>query len=121
MSPDQSFALRLNNHAAGTFQWNGVTSYTATIPCPPITWMAPNQVGLEAALSQLPGTAYWVSPDWVELTYPATAPPGDRLYIEAAVGAPRSCSSPGSARRTSRRYDVRDARHPVELTTTQAP
>ncbi len=45
----------------------------------------PNRITLEAALAQLPGMPYyWVSPDWVEVTYPAAIQTGnDRLYVEA--------------------------------------
>ena len=42
------------------------------------------------ALAQLPGvTGYWVSPDWVELTYPAWAlAESNRLYVEGQWAGP---------------------------------
>ena len=72
---------------SGLYQWEGSTDTTvaATLPA---TWLSPssNQVSLVAALAQLPGIPYyWISPDYVELTYPALADADgtNRIYIEA--------------------------------------
>ena len=96
-SPDQSVAVALNGHPAGAFQWDGSVSHiiTATVPA---AWLgaAPDRLTLEAALDQLPDlTSYWVSPDWVEATYPARADAeGDRLYVAGvAAGLEGTCCS----------------------------
>ncbi len=95
-NPDQSVVIRLNSHTVGQFTWDGSTdkSITANVPA---AWLdsAPNRIYLEAALAQLPGvTAYWISPDWLELKYPAVADARkdlivnqDRIYIEGVGSA----------------------------------
>lgn len=122
-NPDQSMVVRLNSHTVGTFQWDGSTEIT-TSSTVPATWLdgAPNQIILEAALSQLPGLAYyWISPDWVELTYQALADAeNDRLYIEAITPGANEVVATGFASPDVGVYDLRDPRHPVRLTTTVA-
>ena len=81
--PDKSIELRLNNHVVDTYQWDGMT-YTTTTAIVPASWLAPatNQITLTAALSQLPGIGFYtVSPDWVEVTYPAPAHADGRQHL----------------------------------------
>lgn len=141
-SPDQSVALRINDYDLGVHQWDGSITHLieASVPVAALAEGA-NALRLEAALAQLPGVAgYWVSPDWVELTYPALAlAKDDRLYVEGrlaeaalsgsriylplllnrATGAPAippaSFAAGGFTAAGVRVYDVRDARHPVRL------
>lgn len=123
--PDQSVFVRLNDHSLGLFQWDGSAPYLATVTVPS-AWLdqTPNRISLEAALAQLPGTTfYWVSPDWVEVTYPSEVRAnGDRLYVEAipASGQRARVRVQGLSTGSVRVYDVRDPSHPVQLTTTQA-
>ena len=87
-NPDKSIAIKLNSHAVGMYQWEGLT-YTTANASPPAAWLdgAPNRVSLVAGISQLPGIDFYsVSPDWVELSYPALADAeGDRIYIESVA------------------------------------
>lgn len=87
--PDQSVALRLNGAALGAYQWDGSVTHviSETVPAATLKSGANNKLAIEAALSQLPGiNLYWVSPDWAELAYPATADAeNDRLFIEAVI------------------------------------
>ena len=121
--PDKSIAISLNSHAAGTYQWEGLTYYTATASLP-AAWLdgAPNRINLVAALSQLPGIDFYsVSPDWVELTYPALAEAeGDRMYVEALAPGANDVAVAGFSTSQVQVYDVRAPRAPVQLTTTQA-
>ncbi len=118
-NPDQSVALALNGHPVGTFQWDGSVNHLATAAVP-AAWLdgAANNLTLTAALDQLPGLdSYWVSPDWVEVTYPALADAeGDRLAIEAAADGPKELVATGFTTAAVRAYDVSDARHPLHLT-----
>ena len=119
--PDQSVAIRVNGNNAGTVQWDDSQRYLASVSVPP-TWLngAPNQVVLEAAISQLPSLPYyWVSPDWVELTYnsPAAAR-DDRLYAEGIVvasGRRAHLRADGFDHANVAVYDVRDPHHPVQI------
>ncbi len=100
-NPDQSVALRLNGHEVGVYRWDGMVDHLITASVP-TGWLdgAPNRMHLTAALSQLPALPpppgggspyYWVSPDWVRISYPALANAADdRLYIEgvARTGQP---------------------------------
>ncbi len=141
-SPDQSVALRINSYDLGVHQWDGSVTHLVEAAVP-VTALAEgaNLLRLETALAQLPGiSGYWVSPDWVELTYPALAQAeGNRLYVEGqwtgltssgrhiylplmfhrAAGAPAPQPIPFSAGGFTsagvRVYDVRDSRHPVRL------
>lgn len=124
-NPDQSVAVRLNSHNVGVFQWDGSTAYLASADVP-TTWLdqTPNRITLETALAQLPQlTFYWVSPDWVEITYPTLAQAyQDRLYIEAipAVAGQRArVRAAGFSTGNVRIYDVRNPGRPVQLLTTQ--
>ncbi len=124
-NPDQSVAIRLNSHTVGQFTWDGSIdkSFTANVPA---AWLdsAPNRIYLEAALAQLPGvTAYWISPDWLELKYPAVADARkdlivnqDRIYIEGVGSASPDLAATGFSSPNVAVYDVRDAVHPVQLT-----
>lgn len=118
-TPDQSVALAFNGQAAGTFQWDGSVSHivTATLPA---AWLegAANRVTLTAALAQLPALdGYWVSPDWVEVDYPARAEAAeDRLLIPAVAEETPEIVATGFTTDTVRAYDVSDPRHPVRLT-----
>ncbi len=122
-APDQSVALAFNEHAAGTFQWDGSVSHivTATLPA---AWLdgAANRVTLTAALAQLPALdGYWVSPDWVEVDYPARAEAEeDRLLIPAIAGGAPDFVATGFTSAAVRAYDVSDPRHPVRLTEVRA-
>ncbi len=123
--PDQSVAVRLNSHDLGVYQWDGSVPFTATTTVS-TSWFdqTPNRITLEAARTQLPDLSlYWVSPDWVEVTYPALLQAtGDRLYAEAipAVSGRRAqVRVQGWSSADVRIYDVRDASQPVQLTTLQ--
>ncbi len=122
-NPDQSVALRLNAHPMGTYQWDGSTAYTATTTIPAM-WLdgSPDRLYLEAALAQLPGLSYyWVSPDWVEISYAALADAeNDRLYIEATAAGSLEMAVSGFTTDTAKVFDVRDARHPAQLMTVAA-
>lgn len=122
-NPDQSLAIRLNSHVVDTFQWEGSTDYLAQATAP-ATWLdgAPNQLSLQAALSQLPAlSSYWVSPDWVEVTYPALADAeDDRIYVEGAAPGANKVEVTGFSSAAVSVYDVRNPQHPVQLGTTQA-
>ncbi len=145
IAPDQSVAIALNGRSVGLFQWQGSRIHLAQASVP-AAWLqsAQNRLTLTAALAQLPGLPwYWISPDWVEVTYPAApAAKLDRLYIEglgppvpvtpriylplisggnvgAAWAVPDSASRVLAAGFTSNTvliYDVRDARSPVRMT-----
>ena len=145
IDPDQSVAIALNGSSVGLFQWQGSRMHLAQASVP-AAWLqsAQNRLTLTAALAQLPGlSGYWVSPNWVEVTYPASpAAKLDRLYIEgfgppkpvipriylplisggnagAARAAPSSASrvfATGFTSDTVLIYDVRDARSPVRMT-----
>ena len=72
-------------------------------------------------------TYYWISPDYVDLTYPALADADgtNRIYIEG-VRPPDPPVAPGAnevqvtgfTTAGAGVYDIRDPRHPVQLTTT---
>jgi hypothetical protein len=125
-APDQSVAVRLNSHALGVFQWDGSTPYLATATVSTALFdQTPNRITLEAARAQLPNVAlYWISPDWVETTYPARIrAAADRLYVEAIpdlAGQRLRVRAEGWSSRAPRVYDVRDPNRPVQLTTVQA-
>ena len=122
-NPDKSVAIQLNSHAVGTYQWEGLT-YTTANASVPAAWLdgAPNRVNLVAALSQLPGIDFYsVSPDWVEVTYPALADAeGDRIYVESVAAGANEIAVTGFTTSTVQVYDVRNPLRPVRLLTTQA-
>ena len=108
---DQSVTISVNSNAAGTYKWKGKTGYTATANLSGAWLTSGNtQVVLEAALSQLPALSYyWVYPDWVELTYTATADAeADRIFIEAAPRGANEMVVTGFSTPAVRVYDVRN-------------
>ena len=118
-TPDQSVVIRLNSHSLGQFTWDGSIDHTITASLP-ASWLdsSPNRITLEAALTQLTGVAaYWISPDWIELKYPAAAEAElDRIYIEGKVSASPNIAVTGFSSPDARVYDVRQPTHPVLLT-----
>ncbi len=118
-TPDQSVVVRLNNHSVGQFTWDGSIDHTITASVP-ATWLdsSPNRITLEAALTQLSGvTAYWISPDWIELKYPAVAEAElDRIYVEGLASASSNVAVTGFSSPDAKVYDVRQPSHPVLLT-----
>lgn len=143
MGPDQSVAIALNGQPVGLFQWQGSRLFLAEATVP-AAWLRPtdNQLTLTAALAQLPGLdGYWVSPDWVQVRYPAQArAEADRLFIESIVLSPSAAHrvylplvsgggggplaplypyrlrAEGFSTPAVRVYDVSAARSPVVLT-----
>jgi hypothetical protein len=143
-APDQSLKLAVNGHDLGTYKWDGSVRNIIRVVAPS-AWLAgaPGQLTLTASLAQLPTLGeYWVSPDWVEVSYPATAEAeGDRLYIEGQA-PPRPLApaahrfylpmlnrsggtqppvtqrtvARGFASSDVRAYNVADVRRPVKLT-----
>ena len=89
-NPDQSVVIRLNSYSLGQFTWDGSVDHTIELSMP-ATWLdsSPNRVTLEAALTQLSGVnAYWISPDWIDLAYPALAEAEqDRLFVAGLPSA----------------------------------
>ncbi|MCX6032013.1 MAG: C25 family cysteine peptidase [Chloroflexi bacterium] len=120
---DQSFAVRLNSHDAGVYRWTGNadTIVTATVPA---AWLdaAPNQLTLEVALSQIPGSVtYWVYPDYAEVAYPATADAeGDCIAIPAIAPGAKQVAVTGFNTADVHVYDLRDPRHPALVGPVQA-
>ena len=119
--PDQSVAISVNGHDAGVVQWDGSQRKLATATVPS-AWLngAPNRVTLEAAVAQLPGLSYyWVSPDWVELSYKSLATASaDRLYIEGVTvssGRRANLRAEGFDHAGVTVYDVRDPHHLVQI------
>ncbi len=122
-APDlQAVQVSLNGRVVGVYTWDGGVDHriTATVPT---AWLDgdPNVVELLASRWLRPdATAYVVYPDWVALTYPSIAGAGDdRLYIEAVAPAATHLAVGGFTGPDVRVYDVRDSRHPVQLTTVQ--
>ncbi|MBE2233288.1 MAG: hypothetical protein IAE85_07330 [Anaerolinea sp.] len=117
-NPDQSALLRLNSHELGTFQWDGSVDHMITATAP-ATWLdgAPNRVHLTAALAQLPGLDYyWISPDWVQVSYPARAETGNnRLYVEGLPALVNPVTAVGFSDPAVSVVDVRDPQHPLLL------
>jgi hypothetical protein len=123
VSPDQSMTVRVNSHTVGTYQWDGSVDYEVVTSLPG-GWLdgSPNQLTLEAATAQLPGLAdYFISPDWVELTYPALADAeGDRMYIQAVAAGSNQVQVTGFSSGDIRVYDVRNLASPVEILSRQS-
>jgi hypothetical protein len=124
-APDQSVALQVNGQPAGVFAWDGSIPYVAQATVP-AAWLStsPSRVTLEAGLARLPGVAsYWVSPDWVEITYPARADAeNDQIAIEglAVTGQRAQVAVTGFTTSAVRVLDVRNPLRPVQLGTVQA-
>ncbi|MCB0198584.1 MAG: hypothetical protein KDI03_00810 [Anaerolineae bacterium] len=109
-NPDQSMRLRFNNQDIGMYQWDGSVDYTVDEIVPAASLQTNSSVDLTVALNQLPGiTSYWVSPDWVELTYPALADAeNDRMFIEGVVAGGDNIVTTGFSTSSVSVYDVRD-------------
>ncbi|MFZ2360273.1 MAG: C25 family cysteine peptidase [Anaerolineae bacterium] len=117
-NPDQSVSLRLNGHDIGTYQWDGRTDHLITASVPAI-WLdsSPNQISLVADLNQLPGLSYyWISPDWVKVSYPARAiAVNDRLHIEAMLSPVDGLAVSGFTTPFVSVFDVSDPSRPLRL------
>lgn len=118
-TPDQSVVIRLNTYSLGQFTWDGAVDHTMTARMPTSVFdSSPNRITLEAALAQLPGlTAYWISPDWIDLRYPAMAEAEqDRIYVEAMASSSPDVVINGFSAPDVKVYDVRQPGHPVQIT-----
>ncbi len=117
-NPDQSVLLRLNSYDLGVYQWEGRVDNLITASAP-AAWLdgAPNRVHLVAALSQLPALSYyWISPDWVQVSYPAQAiAANDRLYIEGLVAPTDAVAVSGFSTPFTAIFDVSDESSPQRL------
>jgi hypothetical protein len=124
-APDQSVALLVNGQPAGVFAWDGSTPFVAQATVP-ATWLSTfsNQVTLEAALAQLAGvSSYWISPDWVEITYPARADAeNDQIGIDGLIvtGQRAQVAVTGFTTGSVRVMDVRNPLRPVQVGAVQA-
>lgn len=116
-NPDQSVLLKLNGQEVGVYQWDGSIDYAIDEVLPATLLQANSTVDLIVALSQLPGiTNYWISPDWVELSYPALADAeNDRLYVEGVIAGSGDIVTTGFSASDVAVYDVSDARAPKRL------
>jgi hypothetical protein len=121
-APDQSVRLRLNSYDAGVFQWNGRTDRLITTSAPATALDGtPNRIHLVAGLAQLPGLTganpyYWISPDWVRVSYPALADAeGDWIYVEGMPVVSNPVAISGFTSALVSAYDVRDPAHPLLL------
>jgi hypothetical protein len=125
LSNTQSVKISLNSHLANTLQWDGPIPYTPALTLP-VTWLdaSPNQIVLEAALTQVPGAlAYTLVPDWLDFSYPALADAeGDRIYVEGFVpnGNSAEVHVTGFTTDIVHVYDVRNPAAPVEIMEKQA-
>ncbi|HSN76264.1 MAG TPA: C25 family cysteine peptidase, partial [Anaerolineae bacterium] len=123
-NPDQSVLLRLNGNDIGPYTWDGMVDHQITVT-KPASWLngSFNQIELVAARSQLPtlllgsdGTYYWISPDWVQVSYPSRAiAASDRLYIEGLVSPTDAVAVSGFTVPTVTVFDVSDPSHPLRL------
>ncbi len=122
VSPDQSVRISLNDRLIGRYTWQGSKDYLAETTVP-ADWLdlTSNHIILQAALSQLPTLDhYWVSPDWLELDYPALAVAGDdRLVVAGVPAGPIELVATGFREPDIRVYEISDPRHPAFLTTTR--
>jgi hypothetical protein len=141
-NPDQSLRMRFNRVDLGISAWDGSITHivSRSVPAAVLKEMT-NTITLEAALDQLPGIDYyWLSPDWIEVAYPAMAhAANDALYIPPAtehytylpltIGSDADPSpDPGAHSRAVnlgadcfanagiRVYDVSNPQHPALLT-----
>lgn len=116
-NPDKSVALYLNGHLATTHQWEGKT-YTEFDVSAPAEWLAgSNQISLVAALDQLPGIQFYlVSPDWLEVAYPALAQAeGDKLFMEGVAEGANKIVASGFTTSDISVYDLRNPNQPVRI------
>lgn len=122
MTPDQSVAVYVDGRAVGTFQWDGSVPYLATATVP-AAWLGAGpsapRVTLEASLSQLPSLSYyWISPDWVEVRYPARPEAeNDQIIVEGLViaGQQAQLDVTGFTGHGVRTFDLRNPQRPVQL------
>ncbi len=117
-NPDQSVLLRLNSRDIGTYQWDGRTDNPITAHVPAV-WLdgTPNRIHLVAALAQLSGLSfYWISPDWVKVSYPARANAvGDWIFIEGLHESTDPVAISGFTSPETSAFDVRDPARPLLL------
>ena len=121
-SPDQSVRLRLNGGDLGLFQWDGSTDFLASaITQTTVLTDGVNLLTMTADLADFPPEAginsYWISPDWVEIEYPARAVAEEGHLLARGVPA-------GPVELVAREFStpdvlvvgVTDPRHPVRIT-----
>ncbi len=118
LNPDKSIAITLNDHYVATHQWEGMT-YTIAEASAPAAWLdgAPNRVHLTAAISQLPGIAFYsVVPDWVQVSYPALADAeNNRIDIEGVAEGANRVAVSGFSTSDAQVYELRDPNRPVRI------
>ena len=116
-NPDQSMQVRFNGQQVGLYQWDGDTDHSISATLSPVALLPTSTVDIIAALSQLPGIPYyWLSPDWVDLSYPALADAeNDHLYIQGMVSAGDNIVTTGFSTSGVSVYDVHDPSSPVLL------
>lgn len=115
---DQSVLLRLNEYDIGVYQWKGQVDQLITASAPAILLdSSPNRVRLVAALDQLPSLSYyWISPDWVQISYPAQAiATSDCLYVEGLVSPANGTAIAGFTTPFVLVYDVSNPGRPLRL------
>jgi len=117
-NPDQSVLLRLNDHDIGVYAWEGRTDRLISASMP-AAWLdgSPNRVHLVASQAQLPSLSYyWISPDWIQVSYPAQAvAANDRLYIEGLVAPSGPVAVSGFTTPFVSAFDVRNPAQPLRL------
>ena len=111
-NPDQSVRIQFNGQNVGVYQWNGSVDYSINEGLSASSLQPTSTVDLIAALSQLPGISYyWISPDWVELSYPALADAeNNRMYVEGVITGGGNIVTTGFTTSGVSVYDVRDPR-----------
>lgn len=125
-SPDQSLALTLNDHALGLFQWDGSEDYLTTVVTETnVLREGANALDLVAGLDQFPADAgvgsYWISPDWVEIDYPARAwAQNGRLLAQGIPSGPMEIVAEGFPSPDVWAFDITDPRHPVRVLSVRA-
>ncbi len=128
-TPDHWAQLKLNDHEVSTYTWDGRVPQSIAPVAVPATWLDQpvNKLVLVADQSQVPTGImdYKYNPDFLELSYPATADAeGDRIEIlalqDAAVTTEAAVQVTGFTTDQVRIYDVRNPEEPVQLLTTSA-
>ncbi|MEZ4770838.1 MAG: C25 family cysteine peptidase [Caldilineales bacterium] len=118
-NPDQSVDVKINSHLIDRYQWDGSVDYliSETLPASTLDALV-NNVSLVADLTALPGiSSYWISPDWVDLAYPAWADAeGNALYIASLTTAESDVVATGFTADDVQVMDVADPQAPVLLT-----
>ena len=121
-SPDQSVRLLLNDRELGLFRWEGSTDFLATVITQTTALTeSVNALALVANLADLPPDAevssYWVSPDWVEIDYPARAHAAEgRLLARVPSAGPVELVVKGLNSPEALVVDVTEPAHPVHIT-----